>query len=89
MSKSEIFQKLNKENTDKPPLKRTRNPREQAMMAWETLDEPSEEQEKIETIDNLKIQFGTDEIHEEEYKIQHEEDQSPPLKNDDILYSES
>ena len=44
-------------NSDIQPSKRTRNPRQQAMMAWETLNEPLEEQEEIETIDNLEIQF--------------------------------
>ena len=34
-------------NSGKQPSKRTRNPREQAMMAWETLDGPLEEQEEI------------------------------------------
>ena len=57
-------------------------------MAWETLDEPLEEQEEIETMDNLEIQLETDEIHEQEYKIQYEDDQRCPSKDDDI-YSES
>ena len=57
MSESEILQKLNKDNTDNQPSKGTRNPKEQAMMVWEILDETLEEQDEDYTIGIIKIQF--------------------------------
>ena len=53
MSESEILQKFNKEYPDNQSLQGARNQREQAMMAWETLDEPLEEQDEVEDIRNL------------------------------------
>ena len=41
------------------------------MLARETLDEPLEEQDEVEAIVNLEIQFETDELSEEEPKAQH------------------
>ena len=35
---------------DNQPSPGTRNLREQAMMAWETLDEPGEEQDEVKSI---------------------------------------
>ena len=35
-------------------------------MAWETLNEPLEEQDEVEDIGNLEKQFKTGELHDEE-----------------------
>ena len=61
------------------------------MLAWETLDEPLEEQDEVESNGDLEIQFKTDEIYEEEQKVQHEDINNPPFKDSDvnIQYSES
>ena len=69
MSESGILQKINKEDPDNQSSPGTRNLREQAMMAWETLDEPLEKQDEVESTGNFEIQFETDEFMKKNKKF--------------------